>query len=732
VGGPHSLEGAGTETDGHPDPDLFEQARARRLGLDAFFHPRAIAVVGASSDPGTIAGLLFSNLVESQFEGVVLPVNKSHARVQGIAAYPDLSSCPVVPDLVFVCVPAPGVAAVVAEAGDLGTKAACVISAGFAETGAEGAALQAALVQEAAARGVRLVGPNCTGIFSRSAGVRFNATFSRTMPPPGRTSLLSQSGAFGVAVLEAAEVRGLGIGAFVSVGNSADVACNDLLGYWGEDPDTDLILLYLESIPEPASFVRISRQVTSRVPVVAVKAGRTQAGRRGASSHTAALSAGDVAVDAVLHQAGVIRAGSMEEMLDLATILGAQRRFRGDRMAIVTNGGGPGVLAADACESNGLVVPELTEATAARLRALLAPQASVCNPVDMIASATATQYGEVVSVLGSAPEVDGLLVVFNTPLLTSAVDVANELVSARRELKGDVPLVAVFMNRDGPPPLLREAGIASFVFPENAARALGRSVAWGSRRGRLSATVSRPDVDLEQVRSLIGGASSRARDGWLSAADAGALLDAYGVALPRAIVVGTPGQAEAAQIELGGTVVVKLAAAIHKSDVGGVRLGIRTPAGAAAAVQEMRAELELAGLAELAGEFLVQEQVASGQEMIVGVDRDPLLGSLVMVGLGGKLVELLGDVALGLAPLTDEDITDMLQSLKAYRLLTGYRDMPALDLEALRQVLRKVSALAEDLPEITEMDLNPVFVLAKGALAADVRVRLAGRSESVS
>ena len=661
----------------------------------------------------------------------MLPVNKSHREVQGLPAYPELSSCPVVPDLVFVCVPAGQVASVVAEAGEIGTSAACVISAGFAEVGAEGASLQRALVAEAEAKGVRLVGPNCTGIFTTTAGVRFNATFSRTVPPPGRTSLLSQSGALGVAVLEAAEARGIGIGAFVSVGNSADVTCNELLEYWSEDPDTDLVLVYLESIPDPARFVRICRKLTSSVPVVAVKAGRTKAGRRGASSHTAALSGGDAAVEALLSQAGVIRAASTEEMLDLATVLGAQRRFKGPRVAIVTNGGGPGVLAADACESNGLVVPELSQATADKLRRLLPAQASVRNPVDMIASATASQYGEVVRALGAAAEIDGQIVLFNTPLLTTATDVATELLNARRELAEDAALVAVFMNRDGPPRLLAEAGIASFVFPENAARALGRSIAWMTRSLRPARGTSRLDVDLDKVRQLLDKARPQTPEGWLATVDAEALVEAYGIAVPRSVLVRSAGEAEAAQGEIGGTVVVKLATAVHKSDIGGVRVGVATPAAAADAVRAIRADLAAAGRAGLGRELLVQEQVPSGQEMIIGIDRDRLLGPLVMVGFGGTLVELLGDVALGLAPLTDDDIDDMLSSLRAYGLLTGYRGAPRSDLEALRDVLRRVSALADDLPEVVEMDLNPLFVMARGALAVDVRVRLAGRDGSV-
>jgi acyl-CoA synthetase (NDP forming) len=546
--------------------------------------------------------------------------------------------------------------------------------------------------------------------------------------------MLSQSGAFGLAVVDAMQARGLGLGGFVSVGNTADLGVVDLLLYWGRRPGTDLVLLYLESIPEPRSFIRVARQVGERVPLVVLKAGRTAAGRRGAASHTAALSSGDVAVDAFLHQAGVIRAGSIEEVLDLATLLGSQRHFRGRRVAIVTNGGGSGVVAADACENNGLMVPELGEAVTAALRSLLPAEASVANPVDMIASATARQYGDVVRALGRSPDVDALIVVFNTPVVATAADVAAELISVRSELGPDVALVTVFLNRDGPPEPLRDAGIPAYTFPENAARALGRGVAWHETRSRrprpagareASSHAGTPQVQARAVEWSLGPARQRARNGWLAPADAEALLGAYGIAVPRSVLVRTADEAATAQLELGCPVVVKVAAAVHKSDVGGVRLGVTTPAAAAQAVRAVQADLLAAGMAELAGEFLVQEQVGVGLEMIVGTNRDPLLGPMVVVGLGGRLVEVLGDVAVRVAPLSDEDVAEMVQSLVSYPLLTGYRGGPLLDVDALHEVLRRVSAIAEDRPEIVEMDLNPLFVMENGAVAADVRVRLA-------
>lgn len=692
--------------------------------LDALLRPGSIAVVGASDDPTTIAGLLFANLVASGFDGPVMPVNPHHSSVQGLPAYPDLASCPAVADLAIVCVPARAVPDVVAQAGELGVRIVCVISAGFAELGEDGVALQAAMMRAASAGGVRVVGPNCTGIMSNTGEGRFNATFSRVVPPAGRTMLLSQSGAIGLAVLEAADARGLGIGALVSVGNSADLSANDLLAYWGEDASADLILAYLESIPQPQEFVRVASSIRRRVPIVVVKAGRSEAGRRGAASHTAALSGGDAGVDALLAQAGVIRAASIQEMLDLAAVLGTGRRLPGRRVAVLTNGGGPGVLAADACEANGLVVPALSESTASELRAVLAAEASVSNPVDMIASATAQQYGRAVRILGADPQVDVVVVIFNTPLITRSEDVAAELLSAQRELENKVAIVAVFMNREGTPLLLREAAFPSFSFPEDAARALGQVASWQERQARPPGSVPEVDLDMARIGELVAAARRRTTDGWMAEADAEALLREAGIGVARSRLVRTPEEAADAQADLGRTVAVKVASAAHKTEMGGVRLGLTTASGAAEALSAMREALEAAGAGALATEFLVQEQIRGGQEMIVGLDRDPTLGPLVVVGLGGTLVELFKDAAVRVAPLTDQDVEDMLSSLASYPLLDGYRGRPRLDTAALRAVLHRVSALAEAVPEVDEMDLNPVVVQEAGAVVVDARIRL--------
>ncbi len=703
--------------------------------LDAALHPRAIAVVGAGSGRETIGGLLWGNLVDSRFEGTILPVNRQHAVVQGITAYPDLGACPVRPDLVVVCVPAPAALPVVEQAAALGVPAVCVISAGFAETGTEGASRQEALLAAAASGPgqvrVRVIGPNCTGILGGSAGLRFNATFSRTLPPPGRVALLSQSGAIGLAVLDQADAHGLGIGCFVSTGNSADIGTNDLLDYWAGDPETDVVLLYLESISDAGGFVRAARRAGDRVPIIAVKAGRTAAGRRAAASHTAALAAGDAAVDGVLRQAGVIRAESVAEMLDVARLFVAHgsRPSNANRIGIVTNGGGPGIVAADACERNGLVVPSLAPATEAELRALVPPEAGTANPVDLIASATAPLYGKAVQIVASGATVDTIMVIYNTPLITTAADVAEELLAVQPGLPAGVRLVTVWTNRSGPPEGLDPAGIPTFVTSEDAARALGRSLA-------RAMPPLEPPLDAHVVEAparaaeVVAAARDRAdADGWLAPADAAALLDAAGIARPREWLVGSADEAAEAAQAAGSTVVVKVAAAIHKSDVGGVRRGIDGGAAAAEAVDAIRASLHAAGVASaVAHGFVVQEQIESGVEMLVGIYRDPGLGALALVGFGGTLAELLDDVAVRLVPLTASEAADQVASLRGYPLLTGYRGSAPVDVAALVDVIQRVAAIAATAPEIAELDINPLFVRTVGAVAADVRVRLARRA----
>jgi acetyl coenzyme A synthetase (ADP forming)-like protein len=711
-----------------------EQDRvAAAAALRAVFSPASVAVVGASRDPKRIGGLVFDNLLRGRFNGAVYPVNPAAAAVQSVAAYKSLADCPTVPEMVLVCVPAPLVTDVVHEAARLGTKAAVIVSAGFAEAGPEGVARERELMEVVRAHGIRVIGPNCMGVLNANAGVRMNGTFSPVFPPPGRVAFSSQSGALGLAILAAASRLGLGLSSFASVGNKADLSGNDLLQYWETDADTDVILLYLESFGNPRKFARVARRVGRRKPVVAVKSGRTRAGERAASSHTGALAAGDVAVEALFRQTGVIRTDSLEELFNVATVLANQPLPRGNRVAILTNGGGPGILAADACESNGLVVPELAAETVARLVEFLPSEAGIRNPVDMIASATAANYGRAMRVLAEDPNVDALLVIFIPPVVTDPVDVAREMAAARAEVCAEVPVVSVFMSERGVPLELTDARIPSFRFPEGAAQALGHAARYAAWRERpLGNVVEVSDADEGAARAIVDEALPPDQiEAWLDAVQTDRLLSAFGIPTARARIVRTPDEAAQFQRELGTAVAVKSAAPVHKTELGGVRLHLARPEQVADAVRQISRDLIEAGRSDLADAgFLVQEMVRDGLEMLVGVNHDPTFGPILLVGMGGTLVELLSDVAVRIHPLTDADVEDMLASLRAGPLLYGYRGSEPVDVEALKALLFRVSALVEAVPEIDELDLNPVFVRRRGVTAVDARVKVARRARA--
>ena len=728
-----------------------------------FLRPERIAVVGASRDRGSIGGLVFANLLAGGFDGAVYPVNAESPHVQGVAAYRSLGECPAVPDLVVVCVPAARATAVVEEAGALGVRAVVVISAGFAEAGPEGRERQHELMEVARSHGLRVVGPNCMGVLNGAADARVNATFSDTFPRPGGVAMSSQSGALGLAVLDHVDALGLGISSFVSVGNTADITTNDLLHYWSEDPTTDVVLLYLESFDEPRTFSRIARRLSRRTPVVAVKSGRTSGGRRAASSHTAAVTGGDVATEALFRQTGIIRTDTLQEMFDVALLLEQQPLPRGPRVGIVTNAGGPGILVADACETRGLVAPRLSAGTLEALREAVATDLAGENPVDLVANATAAAYRAATSTLAASGEVDALVVIHIPAGTSDTTAIGEAIVAAAEDVPEDVPLLSVFGSHRGVHPALAPAGVPSFAFPEDAASALGRVWAYASWRDRPLGSVVRPD-DLDPSaaaavveaalrrapdddgRALIGhahgtaltGSTARhdpsaarsAADGvWLSHVEAQRVIAAYGVPVAPARLVTDPDDAAAFQRQQDAPVVVKLAAPIHKTDVGGIALDLRTPEEAADAVRRLRAHLVEQGLDRHAEQFLVQEMVTDGIEMVVGITDDPSFGPLLVTGMGGTLVELVRDVSVRVTPVTDRDVEEMLDQLRMKPLLEGYRGSPPADVAALTDLLHRIGALVEDVPEVVELDCNPVFVRpdGEGVVAVDVRIRVAPR-----
>lgn len=718
-----------------PDAGYVDRQDARRhvaaqASLDPVFHPRSVAVIGASRRPGSIGHEIFRNLLNGGFAGVVYPVNPSARAIAAVRAYPSVSAIPEPVDLAVIVVPAAAVLEAAQDCLDSGVRGLVVISAGFAETSPEGRERQNELLRRCRERGVRLIGPNCMGILARTPESTMNATFAPSLPPLGKVAAASQSGALGIAILQEARRLGIGISSFISMGNKADVSSNDLLECWEDDPATEVILLYLESFGNPRRFGRVARRIGARKPIIAVKGGRASAGQRAAASHTAALAGSEVAVEALFRQAGVIRCDTLEELFDVTTLLANQPLPEGNRIGIITNAGGLGILCADACESNGLEIPELSDETKTALRAILPAEASVSNPVDMLAAGSPQSYGEALRCVLKDPGIDAAIVLFIPPLVTHAQDVAAALVAAV-DPAPTKPVLTCFVGVQGVSDTLRGAtSIPSYAFPEGAARALGhaaRRAAWLRRpAGHLPAM---GELDRLTARRIVDAALAREERPWLRADENRALLSAYGIALPREISVNSPEQAAEAAVEIGAPVAVKLRSSTltHKTDVGGVHLNLRSPESAAAAYQSIATSLAERGLSDAMEGALVQEMVAGGVECLVGVVADPVFGPLIAFGLGGVAAEVLGDVAFRLHPLTDIDATELIESTKAARFLRGLRGEAPADVEALRGLLLRVSQLIEDVPEIAELDLNPVLVRPRGALALDARIRLRRR-----
>jgi acetyl coenzyme A synthetase (ADP forming)-like protein len=680
--------------------------------LRPFFAPRSVAVVGASARAGSIGGAILRNVVDGGFAGRVHAVNRSGRPVAGVTAVRSFAEIDEPVDLAVIAVPAPAVLNAATAALVAGTRALCVISAGFAETGTEGAELQQRLLATVRAHGARLIGPNCLGLAVSTA--RLNATFARGAFPPGSIGFASQSGALGLALLEAVGARGLGISAFVSVGNKADVSSNDLLEWWLDDPETELVLLYLESFGNPRKFGRVARRLASRKPVLAIKSGTSRAGARAASSHTAALAGSEAAVDALFHQAGVTRAGSLEELLDVAALYAAGVAPRGRRVGVLTNAGGLGILCADACETAGLELSELSAATIARLAGVLPDEAALGNPVDMLGSATAATYAAALPPLLADHGVDAVIVLFVPAASATAEEVAAAIAEARPD-QPEKPILAVVMSELGLPAALRgAAGIAGFSYPESAARALGRAA---ERTDWLRRPLGRvPDVaevDTRAAHEVVAASLAEVDDRWLASDEIRALLAAYGLPIVPERTAGTVEAAVAAAGELGYPVTVKTAiAGVHKTDVGGVELDLEDPAAVRRAAGRIGPPL------------LVQPMVHGGVELLAGLVQDPLFGPLVAFGPGGRLAELIGEAGFRIAPLTEVDAHELLEEGKAGRLVRGFRGAPAADLHALADLLHRLSRLGENLPEVAELDLNPVLAFPDRCVCVDARVRV--------
>jgi acetyl coenzyme A synthetase (ADP forming)-like protein len=705
------------------------------MELRAFFQPRAVAVVGASRDPQSIGARLLDALISSGFRGPVYPVNPHASELAGLRAFPTVRAVQEPIDLAVIAVPPGAVLTVVDDCAAKGVRALVVITAGFAEVSAEGRALQDRVLEKVRQHGMRMIGPNCFGLVNTDPAVRLNATFTSTFPPAGNIAMSSQSGALGLAILGAARRLHLGISTFVSVGNKADVSGNDLLLYWEEDPATEVILLYLESFGNPCRFARIARRVSRRKPIVAVKAGRTQSGRRAAGSHTAALAASDIAVDALFQQTGVLRAETLEEMFILAAGLAHQPLPAGRRVAVVSNAGGPAILCTDVCEARGLVVPELSGPTKTRLAAFLPRTAALKNPVDLVASATPDQYRKAIETLLAADEIDALIVLYIAVVATDTTAVAEQILSglaAARRAGAKAKTVLICWMAEGDPGrsfALPTETIPTYALPEAPALALSKMAEYAEWRGRPAGKAPEfDDLDMARARAICAKAQSLRGDGWLTTEESRALLTAMKLPVADGGVAATADAAAAVAQRVGFPVAVKLAShqIVHKTELGAVCLNLADERAVRDAFESIRARLVREGKLNAMEGVLVQPMLSDGVEVMVGMTQDPLFGPLLAFGLGGIHVEILGDVRFRVTPLTDRDAAEMVRDIKGYRLLRGYRGHPPADIEAIEEVLLRVSRLVEDIPVIREIDLNPIFALppGEGCRIVDARIRI--------
>ncbi len=700
--------------------------------LEEFFHPRSVAVIGASTSPDKLGYAVLDNLVEGGYVNVgkVFPINPKADRILGQKAYPSVLEVPDEIDLAVIVIPYPHVPPVLEECGRKGIPAVVVISAGFREAGMEGLERELELVEIAKQYKIRLIGPNCLGIIDTFTPV--NASFSAGTPPQGPMAFMSQSGALGTAILDWAQAGRLGLAKFVSLGNKADVSEIDLLEAWVDDPDTSVILMYSEGLPNGQEFIKVAREVTKVKPVVAIKSGVTKSGSRAVSSHTGSLAGSEQAYQAAFHQAGVLRASDMAGMFDMALALGYQPLLRDDHIAIVTNAGGPGILATDALERSGMSLARLEVHTIQELEQYLPDAASAANPVDVLGDAKADRYRFALEVVSRDPNVDGIMVVLTPQAMTEIEETARAIGEISLEI--DKPVLACFMGEakvEAGIHILRGYNVPNYSFPERASLAFRAMSKYRAIQERQDPVFEKFTADNQAIQRVIDGAKE---DGRFAIGDAEAwdILRAYDIAIPQSKLAKTSQEAVDIAGEIGYPVVLKIASPdiLHKTDVGGVKVGLETADQVKDAFDLMifRTERYLPE-AEIWGCQVQEMAPPGGMEILIGMNRDPQFGPLVTFGLGGIYVEALKDVTFRIAPFTRHDAEDMLKEIRSKALLEGVRGNPPIDKEAIIDTLLRIGQLVEDFPEIAELDINPLIVYPKGQGAIAIDMRLVLESE---
>ena len=699
--------------------------------MQSLLAPASIAVVGASNRPGSVGRAVFSNLILHGYQGVLFPVNPKATSIMGVKAYPDLTRVPDPVDLVVVIVPAASVVEVIEQAGAIGAKGAVVLSAGFKEIGAQGKLLEQQLLAAAKRAGLSLIGPNCLGVINTDPRVSMNATFVSHMPMPGNIAFISQSGALCASVLDVAAARHIGFSKFISFGNKADVTEVDLLAHLKDDPATEVILMYLEDISDGRAFIETASQIAwdRHKPMLALKSGTSPEGARAANSHTGSLAGSDTAYDAIFMQSGIQRVEGINELFHYAQALALQPTPKGKRLAIITNAGGPGIMATDTAIRQGLTLAEFNPATVTELKQKLPPTASVANPVDLIGDANHERYRAALRTVLEDENVDGAVVILTPQAMVDAEATARVVPGAAEGL--GKPVLCAFMgvsDVDAGVRHLQRHGIPNYTFPEAAVRAMAAMVRFGERfqpRARWPRLVM---ADKPTCREVIDRELAQGPRRLLHQHRANRLLTCYGLPILTHAMAVSEDDLTAACQKAGFPLAMKVVSPqiAHKTDAGGVKLNIADLDQARAAFREIMAGARrFDPQAEVEGVYL-ERMAAPGTEIIIGAVRDPKFGPLVMFGLGGTLVEVLGDVTFRLAPMWEASAENMIRGVKAYKVLEGFRGRPPADLEAIKDCILRVSQMMDENPEIAEMDLNPLIAHPKGqgCSVADCRVVL--------
>lgn len=694
--------------------------------LDMFFNPRSVAIVGASENPMKLGNRILANVINGGYKGQIYPINPTAKEILGYPCYPSVVSVPGSIELAVIVVPTSAVINVMDECGRKGVSGAIVITAGFREAGEEGKQLELKLLEVARNYGIRVFGPNCLGVIDMWTPL--NASFANNSTDAGAIAFTSQSGALGAAVLDYALLAKINFSHFASLGNKADVDEVALFEYWADNPHTKVIMAYIEGLGDGPTFIKAARSTALKKPIIAVKSGRTASGSKAVSSHTGSLAGSDAAYDAAFAQSGVLRAASVQELFDFSIAFAYQPLIRGNRICIVTNAGGPGVMATDALEPNGLVLASLKSETETALKPILPSAANIHNPVDVLGDAPSDRYAKALDIVMQDPNIDGIIVILTPQAGTDVKEIAQVVID--RSKQTDKPIVACFIGGT-----MASVGVEAFAinhvpsypFPERAIASLGAMYRYWTWLQEPEAIIETFDVDKATVSSLFAKIRQEGRT-TIGDTEAQAILKAYGITTPRSSVATTPEDAVAYCNEVGYPVVMKIASPdiLHKSDVGGIKVGIKNDAEAREWFKTIIDRAQAAIPTATIWGIQIQEMVTNAREIIIGMNNDPQFGPLVMFGLGGIYVEVLKDVTFRVAPMTRLQAKQMVEAIRSYKLLAGVRGQAPADLDAVIDVLLRVSQLVIDFPEIAEMDINPLLVReqGKGAVAVDMRLIL--------